>query len=293
MPPQHQIHSRIVNGTCGHITSEGILWTDLYSKPTDSHTYLHYRSAHPRHNKKSLPYSQFLRLKRICTKEKDFIHHSQMISFHFVRRGYPKRLIQSEFLRVCQLNRRDLLTQQFVKRKTDDETVFLITTFNPGFNDVRDLIKKNWGILTRSSTTKGLSELRVIHGYRRPPSIRDILVHSRLKIPHESSKGISGSTFRDCTDPTCCYCPRSNTTGFITSPTTGSTFQCCSDFTCHSSNVIYCLKCTHCNKLYVFSDFFCSKRELFSSSFYERKLTLYVKCVTLLFHTSRNIMFDN
>ncbi len=39
---------------------DGKLWTNLYSKPTDSHSYLHYSSAHPLHSKKSLPYSQLL-----------------------------------------------------------------------------------------------------------------------------------------------------------------------------------------------------------------------------------------
>ena len=34
---------------------ESRLWIDLYCKPTDSHNYLHFESAHPEYNKKSLP----------------------------------------------------------------------------------------------------------------------------------------------------------------------------------------------------------------------------------------------
>ena len=30
---------------------EAEIWTDLYCKPTDSHNYSHYDSAHPEHNK--------------------------------------------------------------------------------------------------------------------------------------------------------------------------------------------------------------------------------------------------
>ena len=33
------------------------LTTDLYSKPTDKHQYLYYRSCHPKHMKTSLPHS--------------------------------------------------------------------------------------------------------------------------------------------------------------------------------------------------------------------------------------------
>ena len=59
------------------------MWTDLYCKPTDSHSYLHYNSAHPHHCKKSLPHSQLLGIKRICTFEKDFLKHAGMILYHF------------------------------------------------------------------------------------------------------------------------------------------------------------------------------------------------------------------
>ena len=56
----------------------GNLYTDLYTKPTDSNSYLQYDSAHPPSVKKSLPYSQFLRLRRICRNESDFEKHSEI-----------------------------------------------------------------------------------------------------------------------------------------------------------------------------------------------------------------------
>ncbi len=36
------------------------LYTTLYTKPTDTYTYLHYTSAHPPYQKKSRPYSQLV-----------------------------------------------------------------------------------------------------------------------------------------------------------------------------------------------------------------------------------------
>ena len=39
--------------------------TDVYQKPTDTHPYLHWTSAHSAHLKYSLPYRQALRLRRI------------------------------------------------------------------------------------------------------------------------------------------------------------------------------------------------------------------------------------
>ena len=37
--------------------------TDLYTKPTDSHNYLNYKSAHPRHCRDGIPYSHTCALK--------------------------------------------------------------------------------------------------------------------------------------------------------------------------------------------------------------------------------------
>ncbi len=48
-----------------YMNKEGQLWTKVYCKPTDSHSYLYYSLAHPPHCKSSLPYSQLLRLKRM------------------------------------------------------------------------------------------------------------------------------------------------------------------------------------------------------------------------------------
>jgi hypothetical protein len=47
----------------------GSMSTDIYNKPTDKHQYLSPQSCHPKHCTKSIPYSQALRIKRICSNE--------------------------------------------------------------------------------------------------------------------------------------------------------------------------------------------------------------------------------
>ena len=46
---------------------DGTLLTDLHTKPTDTHQYLHSTLCHPFYCTKSIPYSQTLRLSRICS----------------------------------------------------------------------------------------------------------------------------------------------------------------------------------------------------------------------------------
>ena len=50
--------------------------TDLYTKSTDCHQYLHCSTSHPDHIKNSIIYSQSLRLGNICTYEEDFDNHA-------------------------------------------------------------------------------------------------------------------------------------------------------------------------------------------------------------------------
>ena len=76
------------------------LSTDLYIKSTDRHHYLHYTSSHPDHTKKSVVYSQALRLSRICSEGKDFDKHICEMKSWFSQRGYPQKLIETENSKV-------------------------------------------------------------------------------------------------------------------------------------------------------------------------------------------------
>ena len=60
------------------------LISDLYCKPTYSHNYLRYNSAHPQRCKDSIPYSQFLRVRRICPKLCDYDTHILELSKYFL-----------------------------------------------------------------------------------------------------------------------------------------------------------------------------------------------------------------
>ena len=48
------------------------LSTSVHYKPTDSHNYLLHSSSHPQHVKNAIPFSQFLRLRRLCSDNTDF-----------------------------------------------------------------------------------------------------------------------------------------------------------------------------------------------------------------------------
>ena len=144
--------------TTVHLDPDGSIWSDLYSKPTDSHKYLRFESSHPRHCMQGLPYSQFLRVRRICSREEDFVRHCENLRTHFIRRGYPTRLLDSAIARAGDNHLKDLLSpHNETVTPTDDaeRRLFAITTFHPTQKDFRTLIDNNWDMLG-SPATQGL-----------------------------------------------------------------------------------------------------------------------------------------
>ena len=80
--------------------SNGYLSTDLHIKSTDRYQFLHYTSSHPDHTKRSIIYSQALRISRICANKSDFLKHLESMKSWFEVRGYPKKLIEQEIFAV-------------------------------------------------------------------------------------------------------------------------------------------------------------------------------------------------
>ena len=110
--------------------------TDLYTKPTDSHNYLVYKSSHPQRCKDGIPYSQFLRIRRIRSDIQDFDIHVVTFAAHFLKRGYPLDLIKEAALKARETNRVSLLHPGDKPNDTNDK-VFLITTYHPHDHTLR------------------------------------------------------------------------------------------------------------------------------------------------------------
>ncbi|XP_059500474.1 uncharacterized protein LOC132209405 [Stegostoma tigrinum] len=63
--------------------------TDIHFKPTDSHSYLEYTTSHPPSCKNSIPYSQFLHLRLICSQDEAFHSRTRQMSSFFNDRNPP------------------------------------------------------------------------------------------------------------------------------------------------------------------------------------------------------------
>ena len=119
---------------------------------TNSHSYLLYFSSHPNCNKQSIPFSQFLRLCRLCSENEDFHSKSLEMREFFVQRGYPTSLLDTAFSKAFQIPWSETLRNS-VTNVTDYNRTPLVLTFLPFNFKVRDVIRKNFHILNNDPET--------------------------------------------------------------------------------------------------------------------------------------------
>ena len=96
-------------------SSDGKLMTSLYSKSTDCHQYLHYKSSPPEHTKRSI----IDRLQRVCSQESDFKEHSSKLKPWFLKRSY--RIIDTGMKKILDGKNRK------VNNKTEKGMPFVVT----------------------------------------------------------------------------------------------------------------------------------------------------------------------
>ncbi len=229
-----------------------MLKTTLHVKPTDSHSYLAFNSCHPKHNITGIPYSQFLRVRRICTEWHEFVKHSIHIMMHFSMRGYPLELLTSSLSKV-NMRSRDSVLKPSVTLESETKQLFFITTYNPTAPDMKHIIKTHWPILGRSNATRPLLDTEIVFGFRRPKNLRDHLCSSALP-PEKPTAATQGKIVarNNCNRPNNCnHCSRLNLSGSITSKSNERTYRIMQNVTCQSNNLIYCLSCNICGVQYV------------------------------------------
>ena len=113
--------------------------TDLYTKPNDKKTYLHYRSNYPQSVKDAIPFGLFARAKRICSNEEAFVEQSQIIKDRLAQRGYPQKVIHTQFEKVKKCDRSRLLHRR--EQRSIKHRVPLVVTFSNHLPDIRKMLE--------------------------------------------------------------------------------------------------------------------------------------------------------
>ena len=218
------------------------LTTDIFYKDTDTHSYLRYESAHPPSCKKGIPYSQFLRLRRICNNDQTFERRSDEMSEFFSQRGFPVSTIKNSLRKASKFTQSEAIN----KRKNLNTGIPLTMKFSGITKCIAKTIKSNLNILSANHKTNRIFGTNsVFVAFKREKNLRDCFIRSKLYRDDNTAK-TPGTTS--------CHRPRCNTCSHVT---LGNTIRgplrnwnVLGSYTCISSNVIYAITCTRCETIY-------------------------------------------
>ena len=220
------------------------LLTDLFVKPTDTHQYLEASSCHPIHCKNSIPYSQALRLNRICSETAFYDRRCNELEAWLINRGYDSKLVRSKILDARKFKRSELLNS-----RKDDKKEFKLTlnlVYHPAFQNLRKLLQKIHVILACNKEHHNVFSHVPLVGFRKGKSLKDFLVRAKvpLLVKKEGKSEGCGRTGCDACKLVKC------TSEFVSKD--GVTYRI-RDFrlNCNSCNVVYLLSCKCCGVQYV------------------------------------------
>ena len=249
----HEYDSKQINflDTTVKVDTDRTLYTSLYNKPTDTFDYLHYSSAHPSHCKTAGPRGQLIRIRRICKKDTDFEFYGKRCCSHYIRRGYPPDIVDKAFTEISKFTQDDLLKPR--ERPTTGNKLFFSVPYNPRNVHLNSLIQKHWHLLESNACLNELFPHKPMIGYSRPNNLRDILCKATVNYPEVVSKPNKCTQIKCRRRPESCHiCILLNHKQHrIKSSVTQKSYKIPQDITCLTRNVIYCLKCQLCSKIYI------------------------------------------
>ena len=144
--------------------------------------YLKFHSEHPMSLKRSTPYSQFLRLKRIDSESHYLLQAQIQLYWYFRWREYPYDILIDVWSKTNQVTRETLLSDTRDNQDSIAPLMF-ITTYNSANPNFRELISKHWSHMGRSIATRELGRQDIMVTYRKPPSLKNRLVGTKISQP--------------------------------------------------------------------------------------------------------------
>ena len=210
------------------------LMFNLYTKPTNTFSYLLPNSNHPNHIFKNIPKSLFIRLRRICSTYTDYLYNSRILILQLYKRNYSlKKCIQ--ICRGISNIERDLLIPYRNKENiiTNKNTCFFTSTYDNAISFLNQFISSN--NKEDSYIIKPISRIN--------NNIASLLIHNKK---FSFFKKMSTTP---CNEDDCKICKFVNRNYFIKILHLPLPLLC--EASCLSTGIVYIIYCSKCNFYYI------------------------------------------
>ena len=152
----------------------------MYRKSTDPQNFLHIDSDQPKSLKDSIPYSQALRIKRICTIPNDFNQYCEELKQRFVSRANQPQLINKHIKAVEKVDRKELLKER--DKTTSKETkIPLVLTYSRSLTNINKVVRKYWNILSINKAFKEIFQIELVTTFARNKNLKELIGSNKIK----------------------------------------------------------------------------------------------------------------
>ncbi|KAM4701880.1 LOW QUALITY PROTEIN: peripheral-type benzodiazepine receptor-associated protein 1 [Discoglossus pictus] len=230
------------------MSSEGKLHTTLFRKETSTNTILEWTSQHPVSQKSSIPFGQYLRLRRNCDTIEEFKIKASELKTRLKYRGYPNRVLKNAYKKALAKDRTELLFKRQSKKKEDKTRCIL--SFGTDSEQVNEIIKKHWYLISEDEALKNTLSDHPNITYRRGVNLGDQFVNSFFRNKKEENRNWLAKTKGLFRCGNCKACDYIKPEKSFHHPWTDKVYPINPFYNCLSTHVVYIIVCK-CKKIYV------------------------------------------
>ena len=149
----------------------------MYVKPTDTKQCLLATICHPNHTKRGIPYSQALRILRICSnKESAKLRYTDIVNC-LAKRGYNKRKTNNHIERAFT----NFANAPTGRQCHTTRSVYFNVQFHPGLPDIKVILAKCIPILHQSDTMNTVVPDLPLISFSQPHNLCRSLCRAELR----------------------------------------------------------------------------------------------------------------
>ena len=206
---------------------------DIFSKPTDSFTYVLPSYYYPNRNIKNVPKGIALRLRRICDSDEKHDEWSEELRKYLIVRDYQPGSGKWQFEEVKKLSRSETRGPKVKSNQVRKLNIF--TTYNSSLHNMESQVKKYLPLIHSDENLKELFPAKIFNAiYRRNKNLKELL--SPWLFPNR--KSTKSKSIISCNSSDRCnnYMVFEN---MFTCTVTDNKYFVKSELHCNSCNVIY------------------------------------------------------
>ena len=234
-----------------YIDNYNKLQTTQYKKPTDRQNYLHSKSEHPYSLKKSIAYSQVLRIKRICSTRNEFEKHSSNLLQQLKKKGYHHDTLKEQIEKAREQERTLLLNKNPEEVK---QSIPISITYNRTLPKIKLIVDKHWHVLQVNPELKEIFQSSPIIAFHKNKNLKQIIgsntIEHNKKLIRSNNK-VNGKSSPCLSNTRTLCCKQVVSTTSFKSNQTNRVFKIFHIIDCKSTFLIYLLECNICNIQYV------------------------------------------